>query len=227
MMFRPLPVMTICVVVSLAILAMLGNWQWQRYGEKLEATTTEVAWQSLYAGAAHDEVFFVSTILNGRSAWKHVGVFEDTERGSAVLATHFITFQINPPKDANLPIGDEFDSEDGVFLIPSKPGVITPKPDGNTYFAYDVEAIRARLPSPLAASLRPEIYEPRLITVRDDAGDIGEIENPFADPKLADPLPPARHLGYALTWWGMAIGLLIIYLVYHIGVGRLKFGKKP
>ena len=218
--------MTVCVVLSLVILAMLGNWQWQRYGEKQEAVSTAVAWEPLFGTASHGDVFFVSTILNGRSAWKHVSLFEDTERGGYVLATHFITFQITPPEAESLPTVDEFDSEDGVFLIPSKPGAITPKPDGNTYFAYDLEAIRARLPASLAASLRPEIYEPRLITVRDDVGDIGEIENPYADPKLADPLPPARHLGYALTWWGMAIGLLIIYLVYHIGVGRLKFGKK-
>ena len=221
MMFRPLPVMTVCVVVSLGILAMLGNWQWQRYGEKQNIATEEIEWVSLFGDLVHDEGFFVSTILNGRSAWKHVAVLQDSERDNVVLATHFITFQINPPDDAAPDGTKEFDFEDGVFLVPSKRNAITPKPDGNVFFSYDVEAIRARLPDAVAGKLRNEIYEPRLITVRDDAGDVGEINNPFADAKLADPLPPARHLGYALTWWGMGLGLIVIYLVYHAKAGRL------
>ena len=226
MSFRPLPVMTVCVLVSLVILAMLGNWQWQRYGEKSQNLVTEIEWQSLFGTGVHSEVFFVSTVINGRSAWKHVGVLEDTERGGTVLATHFISFQIHAPEALELAIGREFDFEDGVFVTPEKPGALTPKSNGNSYFSYDVEAIRARLPDAIGANLRAEIYEPRLIRVRDDIGDEGEIENPFADPVLADPLPPARHLGYALTWWGMALALLIMYLVYHASTGRLTLGKK-
>ena len=226
MSFRPLPVMTVSVLISLVILAMLGNWQWQRYGEKSQNAVTQIEWQSMFGTGVHEEVFFVSTIINGRSAWKHVGVLEDTERGNTILATHFISFQINAPEGEGLALDQEFDFENGVFITPAKPGALTPKPNGNSYFSYDVEAIRARLPEEIAASLRSEVYEPRLIRVRDDAGDMGEIENPFADPVLADPLPPARHLGYALTWWGMALALFIMYFVYHAGVGRLTLGKK-
>ncbi|MEO9970492.1 MAG: SURF1 family cytochrome oxidase biogenesis protein [Hyphomonadaceae bacterium] len=227
MSFRPLPIMTICVVVSLGILAMLGSWQWQRYVEKSQAAVTEVEWETLFGSVVHDDVYFVSTIINGRSAWKHVGVYKDTERGDIVLATHFVSFQVNAPEPSPLSLETEFDSEDGVFVLPESPGVLTPKPSANTYFSYDVEAIRARLPDALAQRLRSEIYEPRLVNVRDDAGDLGEIENPFADPVLADPLPPARHLGYALTWWGMALALLIMYFVYHAGTGRLTLRDKP
>jgi len=68
------------------------------------------------------------------------------------------------------------------------------------------------------------VFEPRRLMARDETGQ-GMIDNPQADSALADPLPPARHLGYALTWWGMALALLIMYFVYHAGVGRLTFGK--
>lgn len=227
MRFRPLPIMTVCVVISLAILAMLGNWQWQRFSEKSEAVTTEVIWEPLYATAVDEQVFFVSTIINGRSAWKHVGVFEDSGREDIVLATFFISFQINVPEVTTLARGREFDFEDGVFLTPAAPSWITNPPGEHSFFAYDVEGMRARLPEVLAGRLRSEIYEPRLIGVRDDVGDLGEILNPSADPVVADPLPPARHLGYALTWWGMAIALLIMYFGYHVSVGRLSFGKTP
>lgn len=219
--------MTLCVLVSLGILLMLGQWQWARYLEKSKVAVKEIEWVSLYGSVAHEDVFFVSTIINGRSAWKHVAVIEDTERGDIVLATYFVTFQIDLPDALVLEAGREFDFEDGVFITPEPPGLITPKPVGTTYFAYDLEAIRARLPETLGVRLRGEIFEPRLIAVRDDAGDTGDIENPYADAVLADPLPPARHLGYALTWWGMAGALFIMYFVYHAGTSRLTFGKRP
>lgn len=227
MTFRPLPVMTVCVLASLVILTLLGNWQWQRYSQKLETANTKIVWQSLFGTVANEQVFFVSTIVNGRSAWKHVAVLEDSQSGDIVLATHFISFQVNAPESLVLDAGREFDFEDGIFYTPAKANAFTPAATGDTYFSYDVEAMRARLPAALQGRLRPVVFEPRLINVRDDVGDVGEIENPYADPVLADPLPPERHLGYALTWWGIAIALFVIYLVYHASVGRLRFGKTP
>jgi surfeit locus 1 family protein len=46
--------------------------------------------------------------------------------------------------------------------------------------------------------------------------------NPFALAPGADALPPARHLGYALTWYGLALVLIVIYFAYHMSVGRLS-----
>jgi surfeit locus 1 family protein len=34
-------------------------------------------------------------------------------------------------------------------------------------------------------------------------------------PGLAD-MPPARHLGYALTWFGLALTLVGVYVAYHL-----------
>jgi surfeit locus 1 family protein len=50
------------------------------------------------------------------------------------------------------------------------------------------------------------------------------IANPFARMADADPLPPERHLGYAITWWGLAATLACIYFFYHASIGRLRFG---
>jgi surfeit locus 1 family protein len=46
--------------------------------------------------------------------------------------------------------------------------------------------------------------------------------NPFALAHGADAMPPARHLGYALTWYGLAGVLLVIYFAYHMSAGRLS-----
>jgi cytochrome oxidase assembly protein ShyY1 len=54
-----------------------------------------------------------------------------------------------------------------------------------------------------------------------------EMTKGLGDP---DPLPselniPDNHLQYALTWFGLAIVLLVIYLRYHYLRGRLKFTR--
>ena len=47
--------------------------------------------------------------------------------------------------------------------------------------------------------------------------------NPFAH--ASDPLPPERHVGYAITWWGLAAGLVVIYALLHVRRGRLSFKR--
>ena len=37
MRFRPLPILTLFALFSIALLVSLGNWQWQRYQQKLTA----------------------------------------------------------------------------------------------------------------------------------------------------------------------------------------------
>ena len=41
--------------------------------------------------------------------------------------------------------------------------------------------------------------------------------------RMDDSLPPQRHFGYAITWWGLAIALLAVYLAFHHQKGRLRF----
>lgn len=37
---------------------------------------------------------------------------------------------------------------------------------------------------------------------------------------------PNNHVSYALTWFGLAMGLLGVYLAYHLSNGRLSFGRR-
>ena len=50
--------------------------------------------------------------------------------------------------------------------------------------------------------------------------------NPFAGAAARDPLPPERHLGYAITWWGLAAALVGVYLAYHLRAGRLVVRRR-
>ena len=46
-------------------------------------------------------------------------------------------------------------------------------------------------------------------------------------PARLEQTPPARHFGYAITWFGMSLALLAVYGVFHYTQGRLGFtGRK-
>lgn len=224
MSFRPLPIMTVCVLASLVVLAMLGNWQWQRYGEKLGAVDAEISWYPLQGAVVHPEPVFVSTVLDGRSAWRLVMVVEGDGQ-PPVLASKDIYLGIAPP-DVDFGSDGFVDYAEGVWVTPPGSTAFTPTATGNQFFVYDVSAISAMLPPALGDRLQVQVYEPRFLTRIDETNTDKQIANPWADPVLADPLPPARHLGYALTWWGIGVGLIVIYLVFHINAGRLSFGAK-
>jgi surfeit locus 1 family protein len=38
--------------------------------------------------------------------------------------------------------------------------------------------------------------------------------------------PPSGHIGYAVTWFGMAIGFVVIYALFHARAGRLRIGRQ-
>ena len=38
--------------------------------------------------------------------------------------------------------------------------------------------------------------------------------------------PPSGHIGYAVTWFGMAIAFAVIYALFHARAGRLRLRKR-
>jgi surfeit locus 1 family protein len=106
----------------------------------------------------------------------------------------------------------------GAAVRPGPPAPLTPAPilADRVWFAVDLQGM-AR-----AAGLR-SVADYYVAT--NYVGEDGRpIPNPFSRESTADPLPPQRHLGYAVTWWGLALVLVGVYLAYHISVGRLAFG---
>ena len=100
----------------------------------------------------------------------------------------------------------------GVWRVPDAPGAFTPAPDQahRIWYARDLEGIAAADHIRLAAP----------VVIEADA-----TPNPGGWPKGGQTVVTFRnnHLSYAITWFGLAAGLIGVYLAYHISKGRLRW----
>jgi surfeit locus 1 family protein len=100
----------------------------------------------------------------------------------------------------------------GVWRVPDAPGAFTPPPDTShrIWFARDLASIAAADHLSLTAP----------VVIEADA-----TPNPGGWPKGGQTVVSFRnqHLSYAVTWFGLALCLLGVWLPYHISRGRIAF----
>ncbi|MFT3729664.1 MAG: SURF1 family cytochrome oxidase biogenesis protein [Terricaulis sp.] len=218
--FRPLPVMTVFTLIALVTLAMLGRWQWDKYVTKSAAAHEPVAQMTIANyQVLPDGIQFVNGVRpdTHEEGWR---VFVPVQYGATTVFvdSDFIA-QIQPPKAgevrpiaslrANAPIT-------GASIRPEHAGPFAhaPLPLQRLWFYVDLAAMGRN-----AGLHNVTGYYIASSYVGAD-GRAGA--NPFALAKGADVMPPARHLGYAFTWYGLAAVLLVMYFAYHANAGRLS-----
>lgn len=241
MTFRPYPVLSVVCLIVLASLLWLGVWQLQRaewkkgliaeYAQQAEAPS--VSWSEgvcpYLSGAGVGAVQPIEAAeieartadalprapfrVFGRSVSGVVGWrdFVAVDAGSCGADAGWILTQI----------GFEPESIGDMGPPPAEPLVrytVTPWPDR----------------PPMAGANAPENnqwywLDPDLMA----AGSVGErlnrqvILTPFAGtPSFLTRTPPVRHISYAITWFGLAICLLIVYLIVHSQTGRLSLRQR-
>lgn len=207
--FRPLPWLTLSCLLALALLLWLGAWQWGRFLGKQNAPplhAVEIAGQ-----VDPERLVFVHAVLNGVSGWR---VFAPIRGEEIALADVAFLPGLEPPRReaaaavARQPAGAGLR---GIWVLPRKPGPFAPPADPTRGLFYTVD-LRA-----MAQALGLERVAARYV-----ASDYHGALNPF----LQVGTPPERHLGYALTWWGLAVGLVGVYAMVHWNRGRLRLGGK-
>lgn len=219
--FRPLPLLSIFAILALAFLLWAGRWQWQRYEDKKAAAAEPVAEMTIESYRPLPEgiqfVYGVRTDTR-EQGWR---VFTPVQFGDSVVFVDadFVQGVDSPHPDevrvpASLRLGAPIS---GATMRPGQPGPLSaaPRPLQRLWFAID-----------LAAMGRNAGYEnvADFYIASDYVGVDGRAaDNPFAVAPGADALPPERHLGYSVTWYGLAVALLVIYLGYHANAGRLSF----
>lgn len=219
--FRPLPVMSVLAIVALAVLVALGRWQWERYelkaalAEEPVAERTIANYQPLPDGLQF--VYGVRADVH-EQGWR---VFAPVQDGDTIvfIDSDFISGARAPDPDevrvpAVLRVGAPVS---GASIQPEPPAPLTraPRPLQRLWFAVDLAA--------MGRNAGVENVADYYIASAYVGEDGRAVANPFARAPGADALPPARHMGYAITWYGLALVLVVVYFAYHGSVGRLGF----
>jgi surfeit locus 1 family protein len=220
--FKPLPILSLFTLISLAILVGLGNWQIQRMSWKTEMThaydTRGTA--TSFAEALclpHDGYFGPSISAPAPLTGEEIRYYELREEGGWVRLS-LIQAPICNPGDPQkyLFIESAFETLQGgtrtrpelwrIDPVPEPRGFgMTNNPDANEWYVFDrVE---------MAAAFDVDLDQVLNVWARSDLG----------MPASLSSVPPAKHMGYALTWYGLALALLAVYLALHITRGRLRW----
>lgn len=231
--FRPMLVPTLFVAPGLALLIGLGVWQIARLHQK------EALIASVQAGfnSAPEPLNQLLTAGNASAEWHHVRIsghflhnkeqYLFAQGPMGAIGVQVVTPLAEP--DGRIVLVDRGFVPDGlrdparraqgqiagpvsltgVVRLTEKPGPFTPTPDLKTrlWFVRDI-------PSMAKAAGVPAL--PVLI-------DADAAPNPGGWPLGGQTRIdiPNDHLGYAMTWFALALALLGVYFVYHHSRGRL------
>ncbi len=220
--FRPLPVLTAFMLVSLAILVSLGLWQMQRmawktdliaaYGERGSVTSFEQALCGAFDGVFGPSITAPAPLagpqlryytLRDRPGWVRIGLMPaprcnpDAPQRYLFVETGFEDLHGNI---VARPQAWRIDA-----LPPSDQFANRNDPDTNQWYAFDRSMMARALGT-----------DPDQVLDRWARADLGL-------PASLSQTPPARHLGYAVTWFGLAAALIGVYLALHIARGRLSW----
>jgi surfeit locus 1 family protein len=235
MKFRPLLAPTLWFLPAFLILMGLGVWQIERLHWKLgliaEMNANMVATplslsqaQALGARAEYRVVMLRGRFDNAREAYVfttgpegapvyHVLTPFFLDDGRALLVDRgYILITLRDPATRKAPEGERLVF--GIWRTPDRPGAFTPAPDPakRIWYARDLDGI--------AKADRVALAAP--VVIEADA-----TPNVGGWPKGGQTVVnlPNSHMQYALTWFGLACGLLGVYLAYHIQKGRLSFRR--
>jgi len=225
--FRPLPVLTLCAIPVFSLLLWLGFWQMDRAEWKtglirdfadmsaspavpLDAyvcTSGSAPNARIFAvAAAGPEARFFGRAANGAAGWRTFAIVKACRENVAVLAE--TGFQ-------PLPIGPEVGlspQPEPVALLRFEPwprtGMFSAAnaPERNEWYTFDADALEAFFGG-------ARFDRSRILVAAD------------RPPSFLTQTPPERHIGYAVTWFGMALALVVMYAAFHVRAGRLKVGK--
>lgn len=232
--FRPALVPTLITVPGLALAIGLGIWQLQRLewkealiaavdsrvtaeavplDEALALPPAEGEWRRVFAEGAFllgSEAYLFTIGPDGQPGYRVITPLQRAEGDVVLVDRGFVPEERRLPEtrmEGQIPGPRRVE---GILRYPQPLSLFTPEPDlpNRIWFARVPAAMAAELGVPIAADA---VIEADL------------TPNPGGWPLGGQTMIsfPNNHLHYAITWFGLALALLAVYLVYHRRQGRL------
>ena len=238
MVFRPALWMTVFAVPALAILLWLGTWQVIRLqwkAELIDEFTTRARAEAINPPAASDVTGLRFQRIKVTGTWMHHAEIQMTGRtfeGTAgyhvvtpmklddgrilLLNRGWVSQDYRQPEKRPSSLDAGVQSVDAIIRMPAQKGYFVPENDieDNHWFTLNIAEITAHhnlvnvIDTYTADVLRPD----------------GAYVLPIGAAVKID--IPNNHLNYAITWYGIALGLIGVYIAWHHQAGRLRFGRE-
>ena len=217
----------VSVALAFAVLVGLGTWQMQRrawklglierievrtHDEPISLTSAKEHWKRdgdveyyrvvLVGRFRHDEERHLYTVEEGKPGWRILTPLE-TSGGDVVLVDRgYVPEELKDPAargQGQIPGTVELVGRAGE---PVAPGWFVPAGDAarNQWFARDVAGMAASLPADVAGRVVPFMLE----------AEAEPVPGGWPRGGMTRLAIPNRHLEYALTWYGLALTLLIV-----------------
>jgi surfeit locus 1 family protein len=234
MYFRPFPVLTLIAIPALAALISLGVWQLQRAEWKAgliqqfeqASNAPPLSFESAVCGDGAVQ----GRIVSARDVDQHVQLYPSIRMfgQSATGQPGWRLFSsVTPPACAGdgvllaelgfEPLLQDYLPSEALgrtesYLLSAWPRrgmfALDNDPADNDWHWFDAPAMAKALGV-------PKINDRFYLAIM-----------PETLPAHLSRTPPATHIGYAVTWFGMAVAFVVIYAVFHARAGRLRFRRQ-
>ena len=238
MKFRPFFWPTFFTVPAVVLLISLGTWQLSRLAEKTElieqfeqrsnASAISIfhvskpvegfEFQRVVAKGKYlnqSEIYLTGRTYEGNAGFHVVTPFS-TSDGVILINRGWVSEAYREPSTRPFSLIEGETLVEGILRLPGRKGYFVPENEPEAGFWFTLK------PAEIARHLKQKdmIKNYYIDVIR--TGDI--ITLPIAAEVNID--VPNSHFNYALTWFGLALALIGVYLAFHYQNGRLHFSSK-
>ncbi|MEM8987415.1 MAG: SURF1 family protein [Pseudomonadota bacterium] len=239
MTFRPAPWLTLFTVLGLIVLVNLGVWQMRRLDWKEDLIETVerrmssapvaldgalnassggagVAYLPMTASGVylHDREQHLFRTRDGAPGYEVITPLRLADGRHVLVNRGFVPQPLKAPADRPETLLEGEVNVSGLLLeteqVPAIASLFRPanQPEDNLWFVRDIPALSAAA----GVEVQPFVL----------ASNGAEAMGPWPKGGAARASFPNRHFEYAMTWFGLALTLVGVYIAFHAKAGRLK-----